>query len=108
MNNFQTRVASMLANAEGQRKFLAWLADDVTKLLLEAARERARPEELQGPGADPYGCLYQHGRSVGANQILDFISAPQLSAAGAGKPRELVPDYGSKAILERMADGNKT
>ncbi len=96
------RILKSLETAEGRQNFQQWSENEITKMVLAAAREIARPTPLPEGAVDPYACLYQHGRGVGANSVLDFLSSPLRFAKGGEKPRELFPDYGSKAILRSM------
>jgi len=98
----KTRLANLLKSTDGQKAYLAWATNDITRLVLDAAREMARPHAVPTP-IDPYAVIVAHGRSVGANEIIDFISSPGNYVSPTGnKPRELVPDYGSHKLLKEM------
>lgn len=98
----KTRLANLLGSTDGQEAYLAWTTSEITRLVLDAAREMARPFAVSTP-IDPYAVIVAHGRSVGANEIVDFISSPGNYVSPTGdKPRELVPDYGSHKLLKEM------
>lgn len=71
------RVREWLGSPEGSKEFISWMSNPVTMLLLEAARERARPSasEIYVPkGVDPSACML--GIGIGANDTLDFLESP--------------------------------
>lgn len=102
---YQDRVAELLSSAEGQATFLEWTQNELTQLLLLAARELARPRPVIAASPDASTSLYEHGASVRANEILDYLSSPRSGPrVGAGAVNGPVPDYGSRAILKEMQD----
>ena len=94
----EKRVQEMLSSAEGQQKFLDWIGDEFTQLLLSAARERARPWVANGESSD-----LSLGRSIGAHDILDFLAYPLSGQEKSRKLDDLMPLYGSEEILRTAA-----
>lgn len=103
IKSYRESVGELLSSAEGQRKYLEWIRNDVTQLLLQAARELARPEPLFSPDAS--AALYQHGVSVGANTVIDFLASPESGLRTVASARPVLPeaDYGSRGILKETA-----
>ena len=96
------RVKELLSTTEGQEKFIEWLGDEVTQLMLDAAREMARPLPPRAGQIEATQSLFEYGGSVRSHEILDYLANPvaQTSLSGDGKPRGLDPDYGASAILK--------
>lgn len=90
----QTRVREFLVSSDGQRKFLEWLDNPVTQMLLAASRERARPMPSD------QGAKYALGLTVGANSVVDYLESP-VGSPGVSPLSGLVPDYGARELLKK-------
>ena len=97
MTNSQTRVEELLATPEGQRGFLEWLGSDLTQLLIAASRERARPYVSAQESSD-----LSLGRSIGANEVLDYMILPMGRHEKDTQLNKLKPTYGSEKILAQV------
>jgi hypothetical protein len=105
MTNIE-RLDEFLSTAEGQEKLLAWLQSDVTQLTLAAAKEMARPRPPMPGPIEASTALYEYGASIKAGEIIDFFQNPTTIRTGLrGKPQELIPDYGSKKLMEEQENG---
>lgn len=85
-------VQDMFNSAGGQKEFLDWFHNPVTRRLLMAARIIAKPKPLgAGVSSD-----YLLGETCGANNIIDFFIGPQNYVPRA--PAKLKPLYGAPEI----------
>ena len=103
MSNVE-RVQRSLHTSDGQRAFLAWFKNETTQLMLAAVRDIARPKGVLMPDASV--SLYEHGRSVGANEVLDFLTHPKENVDNPDNTT-IKPTYGREAILKETGHAEK-
>jgi len=93
------RLQEGFGTAAGQKAYVDWIANPMTQALVAAARELSRP--FRPHVADPNAIAMALGETIGANQVLDFLTNPTSHTAlrqrGEKSPQ---PDYGSRQILE--------
>jgi len=91
-------VRGMLEAEGGQTRFVDWLSNETTQTMIAAARALARPARpTQECNSD-----FQLGRTVGGNEIIDFLSAPHsLLRTLDAISRMPLADYGARALLDK-------
>ena len=90
-------IQDMMSGADGQKEFIDWLANPVTRKLIMAARNMAKPRALDtGVTAE-----YLLGESIGANKIIDFMISPSAYVPRAPQA-PMKPQYGAKGILKEQ------
>lgn len=102
MKTSEQDVQELLTTAEGQTKFLNWIGDPITQLMLRAGQERARPCRREGESAD-----YALGRSEGAFGLVDFLQNPTNYRTESRKTGALKATYGADEILKGMTPNNR-
>jgi len=88
------RVAELFKTARGTETFLQWASNDLTQLMLGAARELARPGIPASSDAGAIGLAL--GKVLGASEIVDYLSSPFR----APQDSALVPHYGYEDIMK--------
>ena len=88
------RVAELVSTAGGTESLLAWLSNDMTMLMMGAARELARPVNPVSADAGALGLAL--GETLGAIKIIEYLTSPIQSA----QEQQPVPSYGSSAIMK--------
>lgn len=91
-----------LQTAEGEKAWVEWFANPTTQLVLDVAREQARPKPV-AVDSDALASVRAHERSVGANELVDMLMDPvAFRAPDRQNPlNQLRPDYGAEEILKR-------
>ena len=99
MNSRQQELQEHLSGAPGQQAFIEWLESPMTQLVLAAARERAMPRVVvTGQCTASEAAIAGLYRSLGANDVLDFMASPTRSPVG--QPVGVgAGDYGAKEIV---------
>lgn len=72
----QLELEQFLASKEGQEAYIGWIANPITQRFLAAGRELARPRH-----ATTADCAIAYGESLGAHNLLDFMTNPIGRAA---------------------------
>lgn len=98
----QDRIKELLQSSSGQDRFLAWIRDEITQLMLATARDMARARPPRSEAIEPSQSLFEYGASVRANEILDFLEDPTtLSRLVEGNVKKHpLPTYGAEDILK--------
>ena len=93
------RVASLFTTASGQETFMKWLSDEVTQLMLSAARELCQPGIPAACDAGSIGIAL--GKTIGANSIVDYLSRPFRAPQDMG----VASLYGADEIIKEDGYG---
>ena len=86
-----------LNTTAGEKAYLDWMGHPVTQKVLLAARELARPR----PPLTDSDCKVAYGESIGAHNIIDFITNPVGRAADKIRGSLPAPRYGAPDIKEK-------
>lgn len=103
MSSALRRVSDLLSTNEGAKAFLDWLSMDTTQVMLRAARELALPKTVDGH--DPTALILGFGKTLGANEVLDYLCNPADRGAVAMRSAPSLgrPTYGAQEILKEQA-----
>lgn len=91
-------VDELLGSAAGQAKFIDWVSDEVTQLVLQDLRGRLRPR-YQSSSGSALDAVAELGRLRGIQETIDIFTRRRGAEqpGGAGLPSA---DYGARDTQE--------